>query len=492
MDSQRKILGLSLFGGLALLVALSIWPAPEPPGSASVYAQQRAEPLIQEQQIAGAEQLSSAFRAAAKVVKPSVVRIDAMVKRRPRVSPSMRFPFGLDSFPFEEPAEELGDQAGQLESAGVGSGVIVSTEGYILTNNHVVQNADELEVQLSDGRRLTGKVIGTDDRSDVAVVKIDAKELVPARLGDSSLMDVGDWVIAVGSPFELDQTVTAGIISALNRSVAILPYEDFLQTDAAINPGNSGGPLVNLRGEVIGINTAINSRTGSNAGVGFAIPSSMAKQIMDSILTNGKVVRGFIGAVLGDLANNPEIARKLPGSYRNGAIIESVSKNDPADKAGLKAGDVIVKIDGKPLRDGRALKTRVALTPVGQVIKMTALRDGKEIEIGVRIEEQTDAKMNRLSGVAEIEPWGIEAIRMTPSLAAQLGIDPRMEGVLILTVDPKGKAAEYGLRRGDILYKLNNRDLTTPEQLQAAINNGKPMRLVFRRGRFDESLEVEP
>ncbi len=290
---------------------------PEPQGTTQAFAQQRSEnSAIQEQQIAGAEQLSSAFRAAAKAVKPSVVRIDAMVKRRPRVrnSPSLRLPFGLEGFPFEEPQEEVGD-AGELESAGVGSGVIVSADGYILTNNHVVQNADELEVQLSDGRRLAGKVVGTDDRSDVAVVKINAKELVPAKLGDSSLMDVGDWVIAVGSPFELDQTVTAGIISALNRSVAILPYEDFLQTDAAINPGNSGGPLVNLRGEVIGINTAINSRTGSNAGVGFAIPSLMAKQIMDSILTNGKVVRGFIGAVLGDLAENPEIATSYQAVY---------------------------------------------------------------------------------------------------------------------------------------------------------------------------------
>lgn len=497
MDMQRKALGLALFGGLSVLVALSIWPTPEPQGTTQAFAQQRSEdPAIQEQQIAGAEQLSSAFRAAAKAVKPSVVRIDAMVKRRPRarMNPGLRLPFGFEGFPLEEQAEDTGEggQAGELESAGVGSGVIVSSEGYILTNNHVVQNADELEVQLSDGRRLTGKVIGTDDRSDVAVVKINAKELVPAKLGDSSLMDVGDWVIAVGSPFELDQTVTAGIISALNRSVAILPYEDFLQTDAAINPGNSGGPLVNLRGEVIGINTAINSRTGSNAGVGFAIPSLMAKQIMDGILTNGKVVRGFIGAVLGDLANNPEIANKLPGNYRSGAIIESVSKNDPADKAGLKAGDVIVKIDGKPLRDGRALKTRVALTPVGQVIKMTALRNGKEVEIAVRIEEQTDAKMNRLSGVVKIEEWGIEAAPMSRGLAEQLRVDPSIGGVVITSVSRNGKAAEYGIEPGDIVAKFNNRDLTTPEELQSAIKSGKAFRLIIRRGNQRLLLDVEP
>lgn len=491
MDYQRKAMGVALLGGLAILLALSFWPSATPPGGRQALAQQRSEtPVIQEQQIAGAEQLSSAFRAAAKTVKPAVVRIDAMKRRsRVRMNPGFRFPFGFEEM--DEPLDETAGQ-GEFESAGVGSGVIVSADGYILTNNHVVDGADELEVQLSDGRRQTGKVVGTDDRSDVAVVKIDAKDLSPARLGDSSLMDVGDWVIAVGSPFELDQTVTAGIISALNRSVAILPYEDFLQTDAAINPGNSGGPLVNLRGEVIGINTAINSRTGSNAGVGFAIPSSMAKQIMDSILTHGKVVRGFIGAVLGDLANNPEIVNNLPGNYRSGAIIDSVSKGDPADKAGLKSGDVIVKIDGKPVRDARAFQTRVALTPVGQVAKMAVLRDGKEIEIGVRIEEQTNAKMNRLSGVVKIDEWGIEATRMTPGMAERLRVDPRTPGVIVTAVKPESKAAEYGIQRFDIIRKANNRDLSTPEELQELIKSGKPFRLSILRGNLRATLEVEP
>lgn len=494
MDMHRKAWGFVLFGGLGVLLILSLWPNSQPAGTNQAFAQQREEsPAVQEQQIAGAEQLSRVFRSAAKAVKPSVVRIDAMVKRQPRVRMNaFRFPFGFDDLPMEENLQETDGQPTEFESAGVGSGVIVSSDGYILTNNHVVQGADELEVQLFDGRRMSGKVVGTDDRSDVAVVKIDAKDIVPAKLGDSSMMDVGDWVIAVGSPFELDQTVTAGIISALNRSVAILPYEDFLQTDAAINPGNSGGPLVNLRGEVIGINTAINSRTGSNAGVGFAIPSSMAKQIMDSILSNGRVVRGFIGAVLGDLAANPQIADKLPGNYRSGAIIESVSKNDPADKAGLKAGDVIVKLDGKPLRDGRALKTRVALTPVGQVIKMTALRDGKEVEIGVRIEEQTDAKMNRLSGIVEIAEWGMDVIPLTRSMAEQLRIDPRLTGVLIYKVEGDGKAAEYGLQRGDVIRKINNRDVTMPEELLSAIRSGKPLRIILRRGNQNAVLDVEP
>lgn len=492
MNNQRKALGVALFGGLAILIALSLWPSPGPQVGAQSVTQQRSEaPVIQEQQVAGAEQLSSAFRAAAKTVKPAVVRIDAM-KRRPRgrMNPAFRFPFGLEDL--EQLPQDDTNSQNEFESAGVGSGVIISADGYILTNNHVVQGADELEVQLSDGRRTTGKLIGTDDRSDVAIVKISVKELSPAKLGDSSVMDVGDWVIAVGSPFELDQTVTAGIISALNRSVAILPYEDFLQTDAAINPGNSGGPLVNLRGEVIGINTAINSRTGSNAGVGFAIPSNMAKQIMDSILTHGKVVRGFIGAVLGDLASNPEILNKMPDNVRSGAIIDSVSKNDPADKAGLKSGDVIIKIDGKPVRDSRAFQMRVALTPVGQVAKMTVVRNGKEQEIGVRIEEQTTDKMNRLSGVVQIDEWGIAVKRLSPDIAERLGIDPRSSGVIITDLNPEGKAAEYGIRRYDIFRKVNNRDLSTPEQLQETIQSGKPFRLDIRRGNRNAVLEVEP
>ncbi len=291
------------------------------------YAQQAAESAAAQQSIIGAEQLSQAFRSAAKAVRPSVVRINAMVKPkamrgrrmgRPDLPPG--FPFFFDDqffrdFDQQESQNEAEPKEMKPQQAGVGSGFIVSSDGYILTNNHVVQEADQLEIQLSDGRRFDGKVIGTDDRSDVAVVKIEASNLVPAKLGDSTLMDVGDWVIAVGSPFELDQTVTAGIISALNRSVEILDYEDFLQTDAAINPGNSGGPLVNLRGEVIGINTAINSRTGSNAGVGFAIPSSMARQIMESIIKNGRVVRGFIGATLKDLTLEGAREMKLPPQF---------------------------------------------------------------------------------------------------------------------------------------------------------------------------------
>ncbi|MFO1065942.1 MAG: trypsin-like peptidase domain-containing protein, partial [Pirellulales bacterium] len=291
-----------------------------------LYAQAPDATSAEEQElIEGAEKLSKAFRVAAGKVRPAVVRINSLVRQNSRRRSAEEIPgipeefrgfFGEDLFrEFENRNQRRGqntprsdEEQGELQTAGVGSGVIVSTDGYILTNNHVVDGAEQLEVELSDGRTLSGKVIGTDDKSDVAVIKIDASGLIAARLGDSNQMDVGDWVIAVGSPFELDQTVTAGIISATNRSVEILDYEDFLQTDAAINPGNSGGPLVNLRGEVIGINTAINSRSGSNAGVGFAIPSSMARLIMDNLIENGRVVRGFIGATLETVS--PEIVKE--------------------------------------------------------------------------------------------------------------------------------------------------------------------------------------
>ena len=497
MDMQRKLMGLVLVGGIATLIGPSFWPAHEQPGTTPAYAQQAAESqAAQQQSIAGAEQLSAAFRSAAKAVRPSVVRINAMVKTQPirrnrltapGLPPGLPFFFDEELFRgLEEQAtadEGRDSDAAELQQAGVGSGFIVSSDGYILTNNHVVQDADELDVQLSDGRRFVGKVIGTDDRSDVAVVKIDAKELVPARLGDSSKMDVGDWVIAVGSPFELDQTVTAGIISALNRSVDILTYEDFLQTDAAINPGNSGGPLVNLRGEVIGINTAINSRTGSNAGVGFAIPSSMARQIMDGIIKSGRVIRGFIGASLAPLTLDAARDAKLPEKYRSGVVIDRVLEGGPAAKSGMRAGDIVVGINGRPVRDGSALRTTVALTPTGQVINMTAFRDGKELEFAVRVEEQTDAKMAKLSGTVEIEEWGITASKLTSQLAERLGVDERDGGIVITSLTRGGKADKAKLEPGDILMRANGQDLTEPAQLINAIKNSpKGVRLLLRRG----------
>jgi serine protease Do len=470
-----------------------------------LYAQQTAESLAaQQQSIAGAEQLSSAFRVAARAVRPSVVRINSMIKTRVMQrgrSTRSDFPQG---FPFDELFRQFEQQQSsgeeqvdskaepELQTAGVGSGVIVSADGYVLTNNHVVQDADELDVQLSDGRRFVGKVVGTDDRSDIAVVKIDATQLVPARLGDSSKMDVGDWVIAVGSPFELDQTVTAGIISATNRSVDILDYEDFLQTDAAINPGNSGGPLVNLRGEVIGINTAINSRTGSNAGVGFAIPSSMARAIMDSIIKTGHVVRGFIGASLAELTLDAAREAKLPEQYRSGVVIEKVLEGGPAAKAGLKAGDIVVQVNGKPLRGGSALRTQVALTPVGSVINMTTFRNGKELELPVRVEEQTEAKMAKLSGNVEIEEWGITASKMTSALAERLGVDARDGGIVITSVTRGGKGASLGLDPGDIIMKINGKETSEPQQLQEALKGRTSgLRLMIRRGNQIAMLRLE-
>lgn len=322
-----------VLGGAAAVLAASIGASFLFPGSHSgpshVYAQQaRVAQEAREDLLIGAEKLSVAFRAAAKALRPSVVTITAKAGQ-PVVSRIRRGQGpGLEEFRDLLPEELLRQFGGseldrndqfivpdedqpntrpeksRIQKIGVGSGVIVSKDGYLLTNNHVVAKADELEVHLSDNRTLSAKVIGTDPKSDIAVLKIDAQGLVPAVLGDSSAMDVGDWVLAIGSPFELDQTVTAGIISAVNRSTQndILPYEDFLQTDAAINPGNSGGPLVNLRGEVIGINTAINSTTGANAGVGFAIPSNLASYIMQDLRESGSVRRGFIGAQLGDVS----------------------------------------------------------------------------------------------------------------------------------------------------------------------------------------------
>jgi serine protease Do len=454
----------------------------------------------QEASIAGAEQLSRAFRAAARAVSPSVVRIDAMMRTRVgRRGGGMRgLPeefrgfFGEEMFrEFQAPEAPRGGGRGgaggvepetRLQRAGIGSGVIVSNDGYILTNNHVIEGAAEIGVQLSDGRSMPGRLVGADPKSDLAVLKIDANGLAAAQLGDSNMMDVGDWVIAVGSPFELDLTVTAGIISATNRSVDILDYEDFLQTDAAINPGNSGGPLVNLRGEVIGINTAINSRTGSNTGVGFAIPSSMARLIMNDLIETGRVVRGFIGAGLATLT--PELAQEiqLPPGVIRGVLVQRVTENGPAARAGLRPGDVVLRVDGQPVRSSETVRNKVSLARPGTGVRFNVIRAGTEMELIVQVEELTDQRLAEATGQTDIAELALSVMRVTPDIARQLGADPNMGGVVVVDMRP-GAGARMGLQTGDIILEINGQEITEPEQVGPALRAGqRGLRMVIRRG----------
>ena len=354
----------------------------------------------------------------------------------------------------------------------------------MLTNNHVVAKADELEVHLSDNRTLSAKVVGTDPKSDIAVLKIDAQGLVPAVLGDSSAMDVGDWVLAIGSPFELDQTVTAGIISAVNRSTQndILPYEDFLQTDAAINPGNSGGPLVNLRGEVVGINTAINSSTGTNAGVGFAIPSNLASHIMQDLRDGGSVRRGFIGAKLDEVTYEDLRKAKIPDSVVDGVVIDYVPEGAPAAKAGITKGDIVTKANGREINSVSALRNAIAMVRPGKTVNLEVYREGRQMQIAVTVEEATDEKLAAMSPQVPVNELGIQVQTLTPALAKNLEADVE-EGAVVIAMDRRGKAAQLRMQPGDIITELNGMKITSAADVSKAVEGSNKLLLkIYRDG----------
>jgi len=415
-----------------------------------------------------ADDLTTAFRTVAKAMRPSVVSVSTVKhirprqgelgrqRARPQVPGQFREFFG-DDFPFERFFDMPNPPEG-FDQQGLGSGVIVSADGYILTNNHVVRGADEVNVTLSDRRTIAAKLVGTDPKTDVAVLKVDAPDLVPASLGNSDAAEVGEWVLAVGSPFGLDQTVTAGIISAKSRQMAITDYEDFIQTDAAINPGNSGGPLVNLKGQVIGINTAIASRTGGNNGVGFAIPSNLASTIMDAIVKHGRVQRGRLGALIQDL--NEDLAKSFNFASTKGVLIGDVLDDSPAKKAGLQAGDIVVEFNGKPMENANQFRMSVAGTQPGTSSELTIVRSGKRQTIKITTDELTDEMATTgPAGAAEESSadFGLTVQTLSPELADQLGYEQNQQGVVITDVDPTSIAARTGLRPRDVVVDVNGK-----------------------------------
>ncbi|WP_456370945.1 DegQ family serine endoprotease [Thermodesulfatator atlanticus] len=414
--------------------------------------------------------LSKAFAQVAKKAGPAVVFVQVekvVVQRGPVMEP---FPFGspFDFFGndfFERFFRERFPR--KYRQMGAGSGFIISPDGYILTNNHVVANADKVKVKLADGREFNAKVIGTDPASDVAVIKINAKNLPVLPLGDSDKIQVGEWVLAIGNPFGLTQTVTVGVISAKGRSgMGITDYEDFIQTDAAINPGNSGGPLVNLKGEAIGMNTAIFTRSGGYMGIGFAIPINMVKVITKQLIEKGKVVRGWLGVVIQDL--NEDLAKSFGLERPEGALITEVAENSPAEKAGLKRGDIIVKYDGKPVKNVAELRTMVALTPPGTKVKIVVMRNGKPKELEVTIGTQPQG-LSIITGQDEfLKKLGLEVQPLTPDLAQQLGYGVN-EGVVITGVAPDSPAAMAGLRPGMLIEEVNHRRVHNLKEFAEAI-----------------------
>ncbi len=341
----------------------------------------------------------------------------------------------------------------------LGSGVIVDGGGYIVTNNHVVDKADEIKVVLGDKREFIGKVVGTDPKTDLAVIHIKAKDLPTVPWGDSDKLEVGEYVLAMGNPFGLNQTVTMGIVSAVGRAnVGIADYEDFIQTDAAINPGNSGGALVNTRGELMGINTAIFSRSGGYMGVGFAVPSNMVRKVMQSLIDKGKVVRGWLGVSIQELT--PELAKNFGVDDAKGALVGEVVKDSPAAKAGFIAGDVIISMDGKSIDGPTSLRNRVADLAVGKDVAIRVIREKKPTELKVKIAEQPADMQQAAAGDSDGQAGGntalagVEVQAITPDIARQLGLPQGNGGVVVSAVDA-ASAAAAGVRRGDVIVEVN-------------------------------------
>ena len=457
--SAAFILVLGIFVGLVLSSHLGvISPLP-------------AKSQISSKSVEILTQLSDAQSEVAAVATPSVVNISTtrVIKSREETpfdlfdDPFFRRFFG-DQFPHPNIPKEHKEQS-------LGSGVIVSEDGYIVTNNHVIEKAEEIKVLLSNKKDYKATLIGADPKTDIAVIKIDAKGLTALPWGDSNRLKVGEIVFAIGNPFGLNQTVTMGVISAVGRAnVGIADYEDFIQTDAAINPGNSGGALINARGELIGINTAILSRTGGYQGIGFAVPSSMARQVMDSLVKYKKVVRGWLGVSIQEVTS--DLAEEFGVMDLKGALVSGVMKGSPADKAGIKQGDVILQYNDKVVEDTGHLRNMVSQTPIGTKVKVKLLRQKKEVEVEVLIAElpkkMAEAPSRNAENPEENEEessalTGLVVRELTPDLAARLGIDESEKGVVVVKVDPNSKVFEAGIRPGDIVLQINQKNIATIE-----------------------------
>ena len=370
-------------------------------------------------------------------------------------------------------------QPQEQRQVGQGSGFIFHEDGYILTNNHVVGDADVIKVKLADGRRFTAKVVGTDPQSDVAVIKIDADNLPVLPLGDSDKLQVGEWVIAIGNPFGLHHSVTVGVVSAKGRShLGINDYEDFIQTDAAINPGNSGGPLINIHGEAVGMNTAIFSRSGGSMGIGFAIPINMARAVSDQLIDKGKVTRGRLGVVIQEI--DEELAKSFGLDSSAGVLVAEVADDSPAEKGGMKSGDVIVSMNGKPVDDVGELRNSIALTRPGTKMTFTVIRDGHRKKLVVTIGSQESG--GRLASVKSglLKKLGLEIQDLTPELAAQFGYSEG-DGVLVAEVEPGSMVAQVGLRSGILIEEVNRKKVhNTKEFMKALARSKKTGRVMFK------------
>jgi serine protease Do len=479
----------ALVGGGLLASSLKNWT-----GHAIVGAAPVTVPMAKDALPISLGNFTNGFSSVLKPALPAVVNIHTsrMVKHEQGMSPFSNDPFFRQFF---------GDQFGQGKpqperQQSLGSGVILTPDGTIVTNNHVIDGASDIKVQLSDKREFQAKLIGTDPKTDVAVLKINASGLPTLPIGDSSALHVGDLVFAIGDPFGIGETATMGIVSATGRGgLGIENYEDFIQTDASINPGNSGGAMIDLHGNLVGINTAIlTGGSGGNQGVGFAIPISLAKNVMDQILNHGKVVRGYLGVFIQDVT--PEIAKAFGLDQAGGALVGDVSPDTPAARAGLKKGDVILKLNGEPVDSRNQLTLRVSQTPPGTPIKLSVWHDGKmqdmTIKLGELPEKSAKAEGEEASGNSALEGVAVEEI--TPEIAQDLKLPAGTHGVVVTSVDPSSPAATTGLNRGDVIQEVNHKPVHNVEEYNQAITSSgkKPVLLLVNHGGRTTFIVVEP
>jgi serine protease Do len=391
------------------------------------------------------------FSQVAEQASPAVINISTVRKATPS---NFKSPFGPNDPRREFFERFFGDRMPQrsVPQHSLGTGFIIDANGLAVTNNHVVENAEEIRVTMSDGKEYEAKVLGRDPKTDLALIQIQTKKDLPyLTLGDPDEVKIGDWVVAIGNPFGLEHTVTAGILSARGRVIGAGPYDDFLQTDASINPGNSGGPLLNMQGQVIGINTAI---VAQGQGIGFAIPADMAQNVVAQLKDGGKVVRGWLGVVIQNVTE--DLAKSFDLDETKGALVADVANNGPAEKAGIKRGDVIVGFNGQDIESSSQLPSVVARTPVGERVDVEIVRNGKPKTLNVKVGELKEESVAEAE--SQTENMGLAVRELTPELAARMNIDQK-EGVVVTDVDPNGKAAESGLRPGDVIVEINHKQV---------------------------------
>jgi len=439
---------------------------------------------------------TNGFSAIVKPALPAVVNVSSSKVVKSPVGQQMQ-PFFNDPMFKQFFGDQFGEQFRKPQTEreqSLGSGVIVSPDGYILTNNHVVDGATDIKVSLSDRREFTAKVIGADAKTDVAVLKIDATNLPALTIGDSSKVEVGDVVFAIGDPFGIGETATMGIVSAKNRGFggAIEGYEDFIQTDAAINHGNSGGAMIDLHGDLVGINTAIlPGNGGGNQGIGFAIPINMARAVMDQLVAHGKVIRGYLGVHIESVT--PALAQSFGLHDAEGALIGDVSADGPAAKAGLKRGDVVTELNGQKVEDSNDLRLRVSQTAPGTSVDLKVIRDGQSrnfnVTLGELPENEEKAPAAEKSGSALD---GVQVETLTSDIAQQLEVPAGTHGVVVSSVDPSSTAAEAGLSRGDVIQEVNHKAVANVHEFEQAVSSTKgPILLLVNHGGVTAYIAIE-